>query len=130
MAFPGTYNISYYKGDTFEFRLYPKNSSGGAFDLTDYEDEYGNSPLFTISTSRGASGIENQISAYSEISDDYTYILCAIRPEDGEELESGTQYVYDVEINKTDSPYDLVYTLLTGTISVTDQVSITDFGAS
>ncbi len=131
MAFPGTYNISYYKGDTLEFRVYPKDSSGAAFDLTDYEDEYGdNSPIFTISTSRGADGVADQILAYSSVSEDGSHILCVIRPEDGNQLESGTTYVYDIEINKEDSPYDVVHTLLTGTITVTDQVGITDFGAS
>jgi hypothetical protein len=32
-------------------------------------------------------------------------------------------YVYDVEINKAGTPYNIVRTLLTGSISVTDQVS-------
>jgi len=36
MAFPGTYNISYYKGDTYEFRIYPKTADGDVFDLTPY----------------------------------------------------------------------------------------------
>jgi hypothetical protein len=128
MAFPGTYNISYYKGDTLEFNVYPKDSSGAAFDLSDYSDEYGNSPLFTISTARGEAGANNQIEAYAEVVNDH--ILCVIRPEDGEELEAGTQYVYDIEISKTDSPYDIVYTLLTGTITVTDQVTGASEGGS
>jgi len=34
-----------------------------------------------------------------------------------------TQYIYDVEITRTSSPHNYVYTLLTGTVSVTDQVS-------
>ena len=128
MAFPGTYNISYYKGDTLEFRVYPKDSSGAAFDLEDYDNESG--PLFTISTARGNAGIENQISAYASVSEDKSHILCVIRPEDGDQLESGVSYVYDIEISKEASPYDVVHTLLTGTITVTDQVGITDFGAS
>lgn len=128
MAFPGTYNISYYKGDTLEFRVYPKDSSGAAFDLTDYDNESG--PLFTISTARGEDGIANQISAYAEISDDKTHILCVIRPEDGAELQAGTQYVYDVEISKIGTTYNIVNTLLTGTIAVTEQVGVTDFGVS
>jgi hypothetical protein len=128
MTFPGTYNISYYKGDTLEFRVYPKDSSGAAFDLTDYDNASG--PLFTISTVRGSAGLANQVQAYAEISTDNTHILCAIRPSDGEELTSGTTYVYDVEISKEDSPYDIISTLLTGTITVTEQVGITDFGAS
>lgn len=128
MAFPGTYNISYYKGDTLEFRVYPKDSSGAAFDLTDYDNASG--PLFTISTARGDSGLPDQISAYAAVSDDNTYILCVIRPEDGAQLTAGTQYVYDVEISKEGVDYDTVSTLLTGTITVTDQVGVTDFGVS
>ena len=68
MAFPGTYNISYYKGDTYEFRVYPKDSSGAVFDLTDYAVK------FTISTSRGATGIPDQLEGVAEISADKTYI--------------------------------------------------------
>ena len=37
MAFPGTLNINYYKGDTYEFNIYPKKSTdGSAFDLTSF----------------------------------------------------------------------------------------------
>jgi hypothetical protein len=126
MAFPGTYNFSYYRGDTLEFRIYPKDSSGSAFDLTDYSG----SELFTISTSRGEDGLLDQVSGYAEISGDGTYILCVITPDSGTQLAAGTQYVYDVEISKTAAPYNIVYTLLTGTITVTDQVGVTDFGES
>jgi len=127
MTFPGTYNFSYYKGDTLEFRVYPKDSTGSAFDLTGYDSA--TSPIFTIATSRGS---ESTISAYAEIvgSGTSAYILCTIRPEDGDQLTPGTSYVYDVEINKTGDEYDLIYTLLTGNISVTDQVGESDPGDS
>lgn len=127
MSFPGTYNFSYYKGDTLEFRVYPKDSSGSAFDLTGYDNL--TSPIFTIATSRGA---ESTTSAYAEIvgSGTSAYILCTIRPEDGDELNAGTQYVYDVEINKTGDNYDFIYTILTGNITVTEQVGVSDPGAS
>lgn len=118
MAFPGTYNISYYKGDTYEFRVYPKDSSGAVFDLTDY-----GSAAFTISNARGSAGVANQINAYATISDDKTYLLCAIRPADGGNLVAGTSYVYDIEVSKTSTPYPYTYTLMTGNISVTDQVT-------
>lgn len=119
MSFPGSYNISYYKGDTLEFRVYPKNSAGAAFDLGDY-----GTAKFTISTARGTDGVANQIEAYAVIpSDDTTYVLCVIRPSDGAQLVSGTSYVYDVEVSKTATPYPYVYTLLTGNITVTDQVT-------
>jgi hypothetical protein len=127
MAFPGTYNFSYYKGDTLEFRVYPKDSSGTAFDLTGYDNA--TSPIFTIATSRGA---ESTISAYAEIigSGSNAYILCTIRPEDGDQLTAGTQYVYDIEINKTGDDYDFIFTILTGSITVTEQVGVSDPGVS
>lgn len=47
MAFPGTFNFSYYRGDTYEFIVQPKDSLGGEFDLTDFDAE------FNIATARG-----------------------------------------------------------------------------
>jgi len=121
MSFPGTYNISYYYGDTLEFRVYPKNSSGEIFDLSSFETS-----RFTIAPTRGAD-LEDQIFGYATISSDQTNILCAIRPEDSSLLTPGTTYVYDIEISKTSeaslTPYDLVYTLLTGNISITEDVT-------
>ena len=120
MAFPGTYNINYYKGDTLEFRIYPKDSTGGAFPLSQYVSPNGVTK-FTMATSRGTS--EGIIQGFAEISNDQTNILCAITPANGAEMTAGQEYVYDVEIAKTDANYDLVYTLLTGTISVTEQIT-------
>lgn len=117
MAFPGTYNINYYKGDTYEFRIYPKDSAGEPFDLTDFNG----SETFTIANVRGESATTT-VFAYANIVDDY--ILCAIRPADGANLDAGTTYYYDVQIDATgDLGYDLIHTLLTGTITVTDHVS-------
>lgn len=117
MAYPGTYNFSYYKGDTYEFNVYPKDSAGTSFLLTNFTS------LFTIAEARGAAGFLSQVDCYTSISADKTYITCAITPIDGELLVAGTQYVYDVQITDLDTPYDKVYTLITGTISVTDQVT-------
>lgn len=117
MAFPGTYNFNYYKADTYEFRVYPKDSSGAAFDLAGY------TTAFTISTSRGASGASSQIQAFAEIPVGQDYILCVIRPADGAQLTAGTPYVYDVEISKSGAVYPFTYTVLTGSITVTDQVT-------
>lgn len=118
MAFPGTYNFSYYRGDTFEFRVYPKNPSGQAFTLENY------SVAFTIATSRGDVTSEDPISAYAVISPDNTYVSCAILPEDGLTLVAGQQYVYDIEIRDTDAlPYPKIYTLMTGNITITDHVT-------
>jgi hypothetical protein len=117
MAFPGTYNFNYYKADTYEFRVYPKNASGSAFDLAGF------TPEFTISTARGTTGVANQVQAYSEIPSGQPYILCAIRPADGGSLVAGTSYVYDIEITKAGATYPFTYTILTGNITVTDQVT-------
>ena len=120
MAFPGTYNFNYYKGDTLEFRVYPKDSTGGTFPLSQFISPNGVTK-FTIAPSRGVS--EGLIEAYSEISNDQTFILCAITPANGAVLTAGTNYVYDVEIARSTTPYDFVYTLLTGNITVTEQVT-------
>jgi len=47
MAFPATYNISYYRGDQYDFVVNPKNPDGSAFDLTGYTS------LFIVATERG-----------------------------------------------------------------------------
>jgi hypothetical protein len=118
MAFPGTYNFTYYKGDTFEFRIYPKDSTGAPFDLSTFTNV-----AFTISTTRGSAGVEDQIEGFTEVSDDETYILCTVTPSNGSNMNAGTNYVYDVEISKTGVDYNLVYTLITGDITVREQVT-------
>jgi hypothetical protein len=120
MAFPGTLNINYYKGDTYEFRIYPKDSLGASFNLS----QYGNAK-FTISTSRGSTGVADQIECLAVITSGVSgnYVTCTIRPADSVELSAASQYVYDVEITRTASPYDYVYTLLTGSVVVTEQIT-------
>jgi hypothetical protein len=121
MAFPAAFNISYYRGDTYEFRIYPKDASGNAFPLTGYDPTEG--VRFTMSTERGEAGIGNQLFGYAKISNDASYIDCAILPENGQDMLFSDNYVYDVEISKSGLPYDTVITLITGTISVQEQVS-------
>ena len=120
MAFPGTYNFSYYAGDTFEFFIYPKNSIGNVFDnLGNY------TPKFTIATSRGnledvvlASSASTQLAATIDATN--TYISCVIKPDGGRDL-AGQSYLYDVEIEHNSN--GKVHTLLTGTISVTQDIT-------
>lgn len=125
MAFPGNYSFAYYRGDTFEFRIYPKTSSGSVFDLSGYNKT--NGAKFTLSTARGAAGFDNQISAEATISEDETYIQCSILPETGILLSPSVTYVYDVEISKVDSSsgdeVTYTYTLLTGSVTVTDHIT-------
>jgi len=121
MAFPATFNINYYRGDTYEFRIYPKDASGNQFPLTDYDPISG--VRFTMSTQRGEQGINDQLEGYSRISPDATYIDCAILPLNGISMDFSQSYVYDVEISKTGTPYDIVTTLLTGTITIQEQIT-------
>jgi hypothetical protein len=114
VAFPGTYNFSYYQGDTLEFKVYPKIQSGQPLSgLSTFEAK------FTIANSRGAGTGVVQYQGYTRIETDH--IVCAITPD--LLLPSGS-LVYDVELSKTQaSPYSLVYTLLTGNLTVTPQVT-------
>lgn len=117
MAFPSNYSFSYYKGDTYSFLVYPKDASGAAFILTGY------TPKFTIAESRGSDGVASQVEAYSAIPTGENYVECVIRPTDGAQLDPTKEYVYDVEVSKTGDSYNSVYTLLTGNITITDQVT-------
>jgi len=150
MAFPSTYNFDYYKGDTFEFRIYPKKNDGTVFDLSQFyvPTNFANNPddvtdttapydsaQFTIAKFRGATRTVNgvvesadPIRCFARVSDDNTFVQCAIRPADGNQLIAGTEYVYDVEVRKPaglpgSGQYEVVQTLLTGAITVTDQVT-------
>lgn len=100
--------------------MYPKDSTGGTFPLSQFISPNGVTK-FTISPSRGAT--TGLVEGYAQISNDQTFILCAITPANGATLTAGTSYVYDVEIARSTTPYDLVYTLLTGNITVSEQVT-------
>jgi hypothetical protein len=110
MAFPGTFNFNYYRGDTDQFVIRPKTPNGGSFDLTGYSAD------FFIATSRGSSG--TQYEADAVVNETTDIVTCTIEPSVGRALVPGT-YVYDVQINNGLQ----IYTLLTGTISVTDDIS-------
>jgi hypothetical protein len=125
MAFPGTYNFNYYAGDTFEFFVYPKNSTGGVFDnLEDY------TALFVVGEVRGASAsvidsLDLTSASATVINGDH--VSCMILPNGGRQLINPS-YLYDVQIENTDvtSPsYGKIFTLLNGTISVTQDVAVT-----
>lgn len=119
MAFPGELNINYYKGDTHEFKIYPQKTDGSIF----YLDDYSNAS-FTIAEARGSAGLSSQINGSAKISTDGTYILCAITPENGSAMDPSKTYEYDVQVySPGPNTYDKVFTLLTGSISVTDDVT-------
>jgi uncharacterized repeat protein (TIGR02543 family) len=118
MAFPGELNINYYKGDTYEFKIYPQKTDGSIFQLNDYSNA-----TFTIATERGGDPTTT-LFGHASIDGSGTYITCAITPENGADMGSDITYVYDVQIYaQGTSTYDKVFTLLTGSISVTDDVT-------
>jgi hypothetical protein len=117
MSFPGTYNIRYYYGDTLEFRVFPKSSTGEFFDLSTFSGA-----RFTIARNRNTPR-EEHVECFAEIDPGNTNILCTIRPEDSDFLNPDLGYVYDVEISKPGNPYDIVYTLLTGSVTITRDVT-------
>ena len=118
MAFPGTYNFNYYRGDTAEFVIQPKNSNGEAFDLTGY------TAIFTIASARGPIGAAPAFSytASAVVNDVTNIITCKIIPSLGRTLLAGT-HVYDVQITNTTPEPDVIFTLLTGTITVTNDIT-------
>jgi hypothetical protein len=111
MAFPGTYNFNYYRGDTFQFIVRPKNADGTQFDLTGY------TASFTIASSRGATPT-SFYSGTAVINTVDDIVTCTISSTIGNNLTTTTNWVYDVQITNG----TVVYTLLTGTITVTDDV--------
>jgi len=114
MAFPGTYNFSYYRGDTAEFVVRPKTSNGSAYDLTNY------TATFTIANRRGSTGTQYVGTATVNTTTDI--ITCTITPAVGRTLAAGT-YVYDVQITNTVPNPDVILTVLTGSITVTDDIT-------
>lgn len=115
MSFPATYNINYYQGDTYQFVIRPKTSAGEIFPVTSAAyDAY-----FRIDIQRGrADG--NGIEGLASIGDNS--VTCTITPTVGNTLNPGTTYFYDVSIEDKDDP-NVVYTLLTGTISITADIA-------
>ena len=115
MSFPATYNIRYYKGDLYQFVIRPKTSAGDIYpiDSTTYN------AFFRISTSRNGSA---GATVLGNTSISNNAVTCELRPSVGNSLVPGTTYYYDVSIqNKSDS--NIVYTLLTGTITVTGDIT-------
>jgi hypothetical protein len=117
MAFPGTFNFSYYRGDTYQFIVRPKSESGASFDLDGF------TAIFTIANKRGSGAIQyssttpNTLTALVNTADDI--VTCTVDTITGRLLTSGTTWVYDVQV----SDGALTYTLLTGSISVTDDIT-------
>jgi hypothetical protein len=115
MSFPANFNIRYYKGDLYQFVIRPKTSAGDPFPISDST----HTANFYISTSRGGAS-ENTIEGSATIV--AGNISATIFPSVGNQLSANTQYFYDVSVVKNSDPNEL-YTLLTGTISITADIT-------
>lgn len=113
MAFPATYSIQLYSGDTYEFVIRPKNSDGTNFSLSGF------SSIMTIASSRGSSPAFST-TAQTVVNTTLNTITCTILPGVNNSLTPGTTYVYDVQISNGSTR---VYTLLTGNITITEDVT-------
>jgi acetolactate synthase regulatory subunit len=115
MAFPGTYNFNYYRGDTFEFKIFPKLQDGTKFDLTNYTAK------FTVANRRGTGATQITMTAPT-VNASEGLITCVISSTNGRNLTAGVSWVYDVEIVRTVGNANTT-TLLTGGITVTEDVT-------
>jgi hypothetical protein len=115
MAFPNLYNINYYRGDTYQFNIYPQNANNQVFSLAGYEAE------FTIAEARSTT--TGAKTAFAAISNNNDFLQCTISATLGATLDPAISYVYDVQISKGSGASKVVYTLMTGTLTVTADVT-------
>lgn len=114
MAFPVVHNFNYYKGDTHQFLVDVKKQDNTNFRTSSM------TYLFTIADKRGSSGIKVS-GVVAPAAAPYTGLLmCSIIPSTG--LSAG-EYVYDVQITEPTTNPVQIYTVVTGTITVQEQVS-------
>jgi len=115
MSFPANFNIRYYKGDLYQFVIRPKTSAGDPFPISDSTHE----AFFYVSIARGGSQ-ENTITLNASIVGGN--VTATILPSDVSKFNQGNNYFYDVSVVKTTNP-DEVYTLLTGSLSITPDIT-------
>lgn len=115
MAFPATYNLNLYSGDTYEFVVVPRNSDGSDFDLTGYQS------TMNIAASRGA---VTKTEVQTVVDEVLNTVTCTILPGISAALSPASTYVYDVQISYgTPATSSKIFTILTGSISITEDVS-------
>lgn len=108
---PATYDIQYYRGDTYEFYIQPKDIDGMPIDVS------GMTASFIVATSRGAS--PTAAFSCSAVTSGST-IHCTIPAATGATFVGNTVYVYDVNLVNG----SVNHTYLTGNVYVTDRVEI------
>lgn len=111
MTTPATYDMKYYRGDSYAILLFPKTSLGTPFNLDgftgsfDIADQRGNDPSrWATRGSVVVDTVENSL-------------LCEISPTVGANFDVTKTYFYDITVTGP-----ATHTFLTGTIEVTDFV--------
>lgn len=116
MAFPATHNINYYKGDTYEMLIKPKNAAGSDFIVTDVLYTV----AFKLAPQRGGPSGETINGVASILAENS--VLAKITPSVSAQLDSTKTYFYDVRITSVTDP-NVVYTLLNGSITIVEGVT-------
>lgn len=112
MANPATYDIKYYRGDTYSLIIYPKASSGVPFDLSTFT-----SATLDIADKRGDDPTREKFRINATIDAEENSVLCIITPTAGNLLDSSKTYFYDVTVAGP-----ATHTFLTGTITISESV--------
>jgi hypothetical protein len=116
LSFPGTFNIRYYKGDLYQFTIRPKQSTGAPFPISSTT----HNAYFYISPQRG--GPLGQTIVGSAVIEGGN-VVATIVPSIGNTLTATTPYFYDVSIQGKPPNNNQIYTLVTGTLSVTSDIT-------
>lgn len=115
---PASFDIQYYRGDTYTFYINVKDANGTPVDL----EAGGYTGAFTIANYRGPEDLDiGALVAYNgSITIDAAQIICTITPTLGAQLVAGP-YVYDIQVE--DVSGDNVFTYLTGNVYVTMDIT-------
>ena len=109
---PVTYDIKYYKGDTYSLILYPKTNAGTPFDLSEFT-----AGTFDIADQRGTAVGREKYRLSVDIDSVENTVLCTITPTAGDLLDASKVYYYDITVSGP-----ATHTFLTGTNTVSESV--------
>ena len=113
---PASYNITYYRGDTFTLTVTVYDANGQELDMSQWTGV-----TFGLNKNRGA--YTNTVALSASLNKSASQITCSISSSTGAGL-SGS-YFYDVTLYRKDTVNNVVtseYTVMTGTLTVSDDV--------
>lgn len=116
MSFPASFNIRYYKGDLYQFVIRPKRSTGEPFPISSAT----HNAYFYIAPQRGGPLAQTVIASAVIQGGNIT---ATIFPSVGSNLNPNVQYFYDVSVQGKPPNSNQLYTLLTGSLTVTADIT-------